>query len=143
VSDRAFVSLDTRSREIRHRRPHEPLDIRIVIRSYRSSVGQEYFIAMETSQGYLYGFTRLLLPDVGETIDYAGLGENTALIRELHVYGQVAKINNTDENKDKTQHTGVGRTVMKIAEQIAQKAAYHRISVIAGIGVKEYYRKQL
>jgi hypothetical protein len=49
-SDRAFVSLDTRSREIRHRRKHEPEDIRIVIRQYQSTVGKEYFIAMETSQ---------------------------------------------------------------------------------------------
>ena len=49
-SDRAFVSLDTRSREIRHRRKHEPEDIRIIIREYDSTVGREYFIAMETSQ---------------------------------------------------------------------------------------------
>lgn len=142
-SDRAFVSLDTRSREIRHRRPHEPEDIRIVIRAYRSSVGREYFIAMETSQWYLYWFTRLLLPDVGNSIEYTGLGEHTALIRELHVYGQVAKINTTDENISTTQHTGVGRTVMVIAEQISKQAWYHRLSVIAGVGVKEYYRNQL
>jgi elongator complex protein 3 len=142
-SDRAFVSLDTRSREIRHRRKHEPEDIRIVIRAYRSSVGREYFIAMETSQWYLYWFTRLLLPDVGNSIEYSGLGEHTALIRELHVYGQVAKINTTDENISTTQHTGVGRTVMAIAEQISKQAWYHRLSVIAGVGVKEYYRNQL
>ena len=143
-SDRAFVSLDTRSREIRHRRPHEPEDIRIVIRAYRSSVGQEYFIAMETSQWYLYGFTRLLLPDVGETIDYAWLGEGTALIRELHVYGQVASLRtNNKELGTQTQHTGVGRTVMTIAEQISQHAGYHRLSVIAWVWVKEYYRNQL
>jgi histone acetyltransferase (RNA polymerase elongator complex component) len=49
------------------------------------------------------------------------LGEHTALIRELHVYGQVAKINTTDENISTTQHTGVGRTVMAIAEQISQQ----------------------
>jgi histone acetyltransferase (RNA polymerase elongator complex component) len=70
----------------------------------------------------LYGFTRLLLPDVGNTIEYTGLGEHTALIRELHVYGQVAKINTTDENISTTQHTGVGRTVMAIAEQISKQA---------------------
>lgn len=141
-SDRAFVSLDTRSREIRHRRKHEPDDIRIIIREYNSSVGREYFIAMETSQWYLYGFTRLLLPKNWETIEYPWLGNWTALIRELHVYGQVAKINST-ENQSTTQHTGVGRTVMNIAEQISQQSGYKRLSVIAGIGVKEYYRNQL
>lgn len=83
------------------------------------------------------------MPDVGNTIDYTGLGKNTALIRELHVYGQVAKINSNEDSNNKTQHTGVGRTVMTIAEQVATKAQYHRLSVIAGVGVKEYYRKQL
>lgn len=141
-SDRAFVSLDTRSREIRHRRKHEPEDIRIIIREYDSTVGREYFIAMETSQWYLYGFTRLLLPKSEETIEYPWLWKETALIRELHVYGQVAKINST-ENQSTTQHTGVGRTVMNIAEQISQYKWYKRLSVIAGVWVKEYYRNQL
>ena len=49
-SDRAFVSLDTRSREIRHRRPHEPADILTVIREYESTTGREFFISLETSQ---------------------------------------------------------------------------------------------
>ena len=142
ISDRAFVSLDTRSREIRHRRKHEPEDIRIIIRQYKSSVGQEYFIAMETSQWYLYGFTRLLLPKEWNTVEYEGLGTQTAIIRELHVYGQVAKIN-SDEKQITTQHTWVGRSVMGIAEQISKKEWYERLSVIAWVGVKEYYRKQL
>lgn len=92
VSDRAFVSLDTRSREIRHRRKDEPEDVITIIREYRSTVWREFFISLETSQGYLYGFTRLLLPNEGETINYSWLGEYTALIRELHVYWQVANI---------------------------------------------------
>lgn len=66
---RNFVSLDTRSREIRHKKisssqsqaPNsQPF---LVIRQYRSSVGMEYFVAYEDEYGYLYGFTRLLLPD--------------------------------------------------------------------------------
>ena len=65
------------------------------------------------------------------------------MIRELHVYGQVAKINTTDEHISTTQHTGVGRSVMTIAEKISQQAGYRRLSVIAGVGVKEYYRNQL
>jgi elongator complex protein 3 len=160
ISDRAFVSLDTRSREIRHRRPHEREDIITVIREYQSSVGTEFFISNETSQGYLYGFTRLLLPTDGETIDYPWLWKGTALIRELHVYGNVSKIKNATGSLEMSeggyldisetspmrwtiQHTGVGRTVMSIAEQIAKRLSYQRLSVIAGIGVKEYYRNQL
>ena len=31
--------------------------------------------------------------------------------------------------------------MMKIAEKISKKAGYRKIAVIAGIGVREYYRK--
>lgn len=141
-SDRAFVSLDTRSREIRHRRKNEPEDVLTIIREYRSTVGREFFISLETSQGYLYGFTRLLLPETGETIDYPGLWSNTALIRELHVYGKLASLT-TKNNDSTTQHTWVGRTVMAIAEQISHHHHYDRLSVISGVGVKEYYRNIL
>ena len=139
-SDRAFVSLDTRSREIRHEKIHLS-DTMTVIRHYESSVGDEYFISIETAQGYLYGFTRLLLPKEGETIDYPWLGKSTALIRELHVYGQVAWLGTSEGESGKTQHTGVGKSVMAIAEQIASHGGYERLSVIAGIGVRDYYRK--
>lgn len=107
-SDRAFVSLDTRSREIRHRRKQDPEDVLTIIREYRSTTGTEFFISLETSQGYLYGFTRLLLPDSDQTIDYPGLGKNTALIRELHVYGKLASLkkdNISDTGESQTQHT--------------------------------------
>jgi histone acetyltransferase (RNA polymerase elongator complex component) len=101
---RNFESLDTRSREIRHKdkkqKVSEPF---LVTRQYRSSVGIEYFIAFEDEYGYLYGFTRLLLPKDEETVDFPGLGVGTALIRELHVYGTVAKINSTSK-QDKQQH---------------------------------------
>jgi len=57
--------------------------------------------------GYLYGFTRLLLPDEGQTVDYPGLGAKTALIRELHVYGSLASLKKEEGKKnDKIkQHT--------------------------------------
>jgi len=34
----------------------------LIIRKYLSSGGAEYFISFEDQLGYLYGFTRLLLP---------------------------------------------------------------------------------
>jgi histone acetyltransferase (RNA polymerase elongator complex component) len=68
-SSREYISLDTRSREIRHNpNPHEE-KANLVIRRYLSSVGAEYFISFEDSLGYLYGFARLLLPKEDATID--------------------------------------------------------------------------
>jgi histone acetyltransferase (RNA polymerase elongator complex component) len=79
-SIRNFVSLDTRSREIRNKygdwrqkkmKHDEGKDFTlssqvqnhgIVIRKYLSSVGTEYFVSLEDEFGYLYGFVRLLLP---------------------------------------------------------------------------------
>ncbi|PID34698.1 MAG: hypothetical protein CR971_01915 [candidate division SR1 bacterium] len=102
---RNFVSLDTRSREIRNRKntpPPNPLPskergnpqgVNTVIRMYKSSVGTEFFISKEDELGYLYGFTRLLLPDDDKVItDLEGIGKDIAMIRELHIYGQLAKI---------------------------------------------------
>jgi hypothetical protein len=38
-------------------------DLNLVLRWYKSSAGQECFISFEDELGYLYGFTRLLLPN--------------------------------------------------------------------------------
>lgn len=153
-SDRAFVSLDTRSREIRHNAPHiakgnkEWSDsTRIIIRHYNSSVGQEFFVSIEDTLGYLYGFTRLLLPEEHESINYPWLGLGTALIRELHVYGQLAGLKESEFDKEKSivknQHTGIGTQVMSIAAQITKQRGYKKISVIAWVWVREYYRNKI
>ena len=47
--------------------------LNLVVRSYLSSVGNEFFISFEDELGYLYGFTRLLLPREGEIIQRDGL----------------------------------------------------------------------
>jgi len=82
---RNFVSLDTRSREVRNRPQStnkglqplapdtvdsQPLALNVVVRTYQSSVGQECFISYEDELGYLYGFIRLLLPSPDQTVDF-------------------------------------------------------------------------
>lgn len=140
-SPREFICLCTRCREVRH--ADESLKSEnlpfLVIRRYRSSVGEELFMSYEDTLGYIYGFTRLLLPDHDNAVEWEGLGEGTALIRELHVYGQVAKISSKDE--DKTQHKWIGGLLMHNAEVIARQRGYERLSVISGIGVRWYYKK--
>ena len=105
---RHFVSLDTRSREMRNK-TEETQHLNLVVRCYLSSMGNEFFISFEDELGYLYGFTRLLLPREGECIQRDGLGENTALIRELHVYGSLQSIQTSEEEQEnqKVQHTGI------------------------------------
>jgi ELP3 family radical SAM enzyme/protein acetyltransferase len=68
--------------------------------------------------------------------------DECALIRELHVYGVVAPSRkNKDGNDPKVQHTGYGRRLMAEAERLAHLRGYKKIAVIAGIGVRNYYRK--
>jgi histone acetyltransferase (RNA polymerase elongator complex component) len=67
--------------------------------------------------------------------------DKCALIRELHVYGVVAPARQNKQESDKVQHTGYGRRLMAEAERIALSRGYCKIAVIAGIGVRNYYRK--
>jgi histone acetyltransferase (RNA polymerase elongator complex component) len=66
---RHFVSLDTRSREVRNKK-EQTKQLNLVMRKYQSSVGSEFFISYEDELGYLYGFIRLLLPDAAQAIDF-------------------------------------------------------------------------
>jgi histone acetyltransferase (RNA polymerase elongator complex component) len=84
----------------------------------------------------------------------------TALIRELHVYGQLATVdartdketssshtNSSQTNSndllgdDDQQHVGFGTRLMRRAEEIAAASGYSRVAVISGVGVRNYYRK--
>ena len=67
--------------------------------------------------------------------------DKCALIRELHVYGVVAPARKGNEETERVQHTGYGRRLMAEAERLALGRGYSKIAVIAGVGVRNYYRK--
>ena len=147
-SFRNFVCLDTRSREIRNSSEYgvigeakKKTTVNLIIRKYESSVGKEYFISYEDTLGYLYGFTRLLLPQEDQALTIQGLGKETAIIRELHVYGSMETIQKWSNSSEKVQHFGLGKQLMHLAEEISKAKGYEAISVISGIGVRAYYRK--
>jgi len=145
-SYRNFVCLDTRSREIRNRdekwKRLSESQPNLVIRQYESSVWREYFISFEDLQGYIYGFTRLLLPDMDKTIDWEWLGKDTALIRELHIYWQLAGLKETVESSDQKQHRWFGSQLLSVAEAISKHNWYKNLSVISWVWVRKYYEKQ-
>ena len=138
-SFRNFVCLDTRSREVRNRIEKKKWSfLNLVLRWYKSSVGQECFISFEDELGYLYGFTRLLLPNKDGVIWIDWLEEWTAIIRELHVYWKLQKI--WDKSGQWTQHTWLWRNLLAFAEKLSQSFWYHQFSVISWVWVREYYR---
>ncbi len=128
-----------RCREVGHVSAKKGLNPRkIEIRSleYGASGGKEFFISAEDfKQNILVGFCRLRFPSKSLR---EGITKDSALIRELHVYGQAVKIG----DKKKIQHAGWGKKLLKAAEDIAKKNGKKKIVVISGVGVREYYKKQ-
>lgn len=109
---------------------------KITVMEYEASKGKEFFIAYETTK-HILGFARLRFPS---QILRKEITPTTALIRELHVYGQAIEIGK-DAAFDKTQHKGVGKQLMLKAEEIAKQHKKDKIVVISGVGVREYYHK--
>ncbi|MFW0837464.1 MAG: elongator complex protein 3 [Candidatus Komeilibacteria bacterium] len=115
------------------------------INKYSASQGKEYFISYTSpDKKIIYGFVRLRFNTPAANIVFSVL-KKAALIRELHVYGQMQPV--YDETMDDAvsrphvQHRGLGRKLMNVAEDIARQHGYETMAVIAGIGVREYYRK--
>lgn len=118
-------------------------DVFINTISYKASKGFEYFIAYESldknNNRLLHAFTRLrLCEDPG--LNCVKELEYSAIIRELHVYGQMIPTYKSDKNT-KSQHKGYGKKLLKIAEKIAIENGYSKIAIISGVGVRNYYRK--
>ena len=140
-SYRNYVSLDTRSREVRNK-TEKTKSLNLVIRKYLSSVWVEYFISFEDELWYLYWFTRLLHPKEEYRLSIPWLWNKTALIRELHVYWALQWLEKNQEENNKVQHTWLWKNLLDIAEKLSKKTNFDNLSVISWVGVREYYRKQ-
>jgi elongator complex protein 3 len=65
-----------------------------------------------------------------------------AIVRELHVYGQMLNVGNKKQENISCQHQGYGLKLMQEAERIAKdEFEVKKISVISAVGTREYYRK--
>jgi len=97
---------------------------------YDASGGKEIFLQyVSPNKIKLFALLRLRITSAG-----------MAIIREVHTYGKLAKINQQD--KKSPQHIGLGKKLVKEAERIAKKEfGIEEIAVISGIGVRNYYRK--
>ncbi|AAZ13341.1 Elongator-like Protein 3a [Trypanosoma equiperdum] len=111
----------------------------LVERRYSASEGEEVFVSCESADGLtLFGFLRIRIHIENWETPFEEL-KSCALIRELHVYGSLVPAH-TEADNAKAQHRGVGTKLLQRAESIARKEGYHRIAVISGVGVRNYYR---
>ena len=126
-----------RCREVR-RRKFDPNNIKLMIRKYNGKNADEYFISYESKdEKIIYGFCRLRFNYDNSDLYFDEL-KNAAIIRELHVYGMMTPHFN---KSNKVQHLGLGKGLMKKAEELAFMKGFHRIAVISGVGVRQYYSK--
>lgn len=148
--------------EIRHREVSlanvaaEDLSLEVV--EYETTATSERFLQWVTSQGKIAGFLRLSLPHANAIAqlneEYEAATSKTAeqrhtlpfplqvgeaMIREVHVYGRVEKLQHAGINN--AQHRGLGTQLVNRACELASRAGYQRINVISAVGTRGYYRK--
>lgn len=143
LKDDGLAPRDIRGREVKG----QSLDAdtaKLHIKKYRSAGGDEFFISYENiDQTVLYGYVRLRLDPLDSKQDnvfFKCLKGSVAKIRELHVYGELVHQDHKNSGLQ-TQHLGIGRFLMSTAEQMAYDLGYRRSAVIAGVGVRRFYRK--
>ncbi|MFH0967118.1 MAG: GNAT family N-acetyltransferase, partial [Methanobacteriota archaeon] len=122
-----------RCREIgRHRSDDAPT---LQTYPYKCCGGEERFISFVSGDS-LIGFVRLRFP--GST--WRPETNEAAFIRELHVYGMVVPIGQIGIGDDR-QHRKYGSELLAEAERQAGEAGFSRVAIMAGIGVRPYYRR--
>ena len=130
-----------RCREIGHKKTSREYtldDFELFSENYIACEGKEYFLSIEdVNEESLAGFIRLRLPSNNHF--RSEITDTTALIRELHVYGNMIKIGG--KNPKIGQHTGFGERLLKEAENIAVDNGKDEMAIISGIGTRNYYRK--
>jgi len=135
--DSYLKSSKTNIKEIRFReigfalrdlKPNQKISTSLKLKTtkYKASKGTEYFLEIINKQNILFGLLRLRISN------------NQAIIRELHVYGNLVQIN---KKSNDIQHQGLGKNLMLEAEKIAKEYGMNKMVVISGIGVRAYFYK--
>jgi len=128
------VCRDIRAREIRES-SFRPDALELAEAAYETSIGEEVFLQYVTPDDRLVAFLRLSLPREDPFV--RELGES-AIIREVHVYGASLALSRRKEGK--AQHLGLGRKLVEHACERAAAAGYANLAVISAVGTRAYYR---
>jgi len=126
-----------RCREVRERfNPKEK--IYLFRKDYKSSKGIEIFLSFENKKRTkLFSYLRLRVNSKEK--HFIPVLQGASIIREIQTFGMQIPISKKGLG---AQHKGMGKKLIKTAEKITKKEFnLKKISVISGIGVREYYRK--
>ena len=140
VAERRLAELGLRSRDIRAREGRgtavAPAALRLGALEYATSSGREVFFELSTPGDRLAAFLRLSLP---RERSYVAEIAESALIRELHVYGSALPLGERADGK--AQHAGLGRRLVEEAARRARVAGHRELAVISAVGTRDYYRR--
>jgi elongator complex protein 3 len=132
---------DIRSREIKKELlKYDELVLKEV--RYSTTISEEVFIQfVRKTDNKIAGFLRLSLP-LGGPKKHPFLAEldDTAMIREVHVYGNVVDIGNKTEGN--AQHLGLGTQLIEYAKNLTKEKGFTKLAVISAIGTRDYYSKR-
>lgn len=132
LAEQGRPARDIRSREVRAKAPPlEALALRVRARATRAS--EELFFEFSGPREELAGFARLSLPTAPGFVSEI---EGHALLRELHVYGEVAALGRPGP----VQHGGLGRRLVAACAEEASRRGFRALSVISAVGTRPYYR---
>ena len=143
MKQRAIDCHCIRCREYGHRARQgwEIGEPRLVRVDYEASGGKEIFLSFEDGRETLFGLLRLRVQDKPITRLGPETNGNSALIRELHVYGPEVPLK--QQQPTAVQHKGLGKALLQEAERIAgDECQARRMIVLSGTGAKEYYRAE-
>lgn len=138
LKEKNIVMKDIRAREIKDGK-FDPSELELKIINYETEVSHEKFLQFVTKENKIVGFLRLSFPKdkLNHFIDEL---KDSAIIREIHVYGK--SLNIQEESGDKAQHLGLGTRLINEAVKLSKENNFAKISVISAIGTREYYRKK-
>ena len=110
--------------------------------NYQANGGEEIFITFDNQKNdKLISLLRLRIPSqiYERKPHFIKELEGCAIIREVHTYGIQTVVGGTDGN---SQHFGFGKKLIAESERITKEEYnINKIAVIAGTGVREYYKK--
>ena len=101
----------------------DPTSLALEDVTYRTTATDEHFLQWVAPDGRIAGFLRLSLPHPDAVAALGGespIGPGEAMIREVHVYGRVARLHAAGS----TQHIGLGKQLVNRAAAIAREAGY-------------------
>ena len=113
---------------------------------YESSDGKEIFLSYESkNRERLYSLLRLRIPSqiFKKRGHFLPVLQDSAIIREVHTYGQLEPLSKGGRTSlFSPQHKGLGKKLIREAERIVKEEFWlDKISVISGVGVRNYYKK--